>query len=182
MGAWNKHCCSANRAVDVMYVSERYDFVQIVGQHTHTHTHTHAHVRARARICPCPSLQVLINDILVAAIMLLSKSPTPNAMISMMHNGHSRPEHGFCVSRYTINSILEEYPTAGDLVQDMLLEYRRWLCQATIQEREERRANDAEHPILCSADAAAGNEPSMGEEESDDRDKGRKLSRMCCVM
>ena len=48
-----RHCCSADRAVDVLCVSERYDLVENTWvPHTHTHarahTHTHTHTRAHA--------------------------------------------------------------------------------------------------------------------------------------
>ena len=47
-GARDEHCCSANRAVDVVYVSEHYDLVSKIGQHTHT---THLVVAAPFEKC-----------------------------------------------------------------------------------------------------------------------------------
>ena len=40
MGAWIEHCCSANKAVDVLYDSFLLWFA-LGGTPTHTHTHTH---------------------------------------------------------------------------------------------------------------------------------------------
>ena len=47
MGVYSEHCCSANRAVEVVYDSEPNVNVSTMPPpppaHTHTHTHTHTH-------------------------------------------------------------------------------------------------------------------------------------------
>ena len=48
MGAQVEHCCSANRAVGVLYDSERYELIQIVGWHTHPQKVAHTRARTRA--------------------------------------------------------------------------------------------------------------------------------------
>ena len=42
-----EHGCSENRAIDVLYVSERYDFESKNGHPTQTHTHTHTSIHQR---------------------------------------------------------------------------------------------------------------------------------------
>ena len=51
MGRRSKYCCGADIAVEVLYDSEHFGFVEMIWRHTHTHTRTHTHTHLGLKGC-----------------------------------------------------------------------------------------------------------------------------------
>ena len=109
-----EHCCSKNRAVDVMYDSKHYDWFENIGHHTRARTHTHTHTLCTYSITVQP----------IVWLLTLQGVSNCGFCVSLPNIHHWEHVHG-CVQLSVISSSL----------RDEKFGFYNWYCLAVAMSR-----------------------------------------------